>query len=148
MQVKDIMSSPPVTVSVDMLAKDVAALMQSKDIGAVVVVDAAGMMRGIITESDFTGMERCVPFTFEMAPVIFGARAATIDELKRIYEQAAKLPARQIMTERVYTTRPGEEVGQVVRQMLGKDLKHVPVLEGGKPVGMVARHDVLKLLTM
>jgi signal-transduction protein with cAMP-binding, CBS, and nucleotidyltransferase domain len=30
--------------------------------------------------------------------------------------------------------------------MLRRNLKHVPVVRDGKPVGMVARHDLLKLV--
>jgi signal-transduction protein with cAMP-binding, CBS, and nucleotidyltransferase domain len=30
--------------------------------------------------------------------------------------------------------------------MLARDLKHVPVVRDGKPVGMLARHDLLKLI--
>lgn len=30
--------------------------------------------------------------------------------------------------------------------MLRRDIKHVPVLRGEEPVGMVARHDLLKVV--
>jgi CBS domain-containing protein len=50
------------------------------------------------------------------------------------------------MTEKVVTAEPGEEVGVVVHRMLSGGLKHVPVVRDGRPVGMLARHDLLKLL--
>ncbi|MBY0312418.1 MAG: CBS domain-containing protein [Phycisphaerales bacterium] len=143
---KDLMTPNPVTVGLDMPLPEVAKLMSARDIGAVPVVDDAGMLRGIITESDFTGVARCVPFTMDLAPVIFGARAATLKELEQIYAQASKLTAREAMSEKVVSVGPEEELGQVVRLMLDRKLKHVPVVVGGKPVGMIARHDVLKLM--
>lgn len=143
---KDLMTPNPVSVGLDTPLPDVAKLMSERDIGAVIVVDDAGMLKGIITESDFTGMARCVPFTLELAPVIFGARAATLKELEHIYDQAQKLSAREAMSEKVVTVGPGDELGRVVRLMLDRKLKHVPVVEDGKPVGMIARHDVLKLM--
>ena len=82
MTVKELMTEPVVTVDENMLAADVARVMQEHDIGAVVVVDASGQLRGIVTESDFTGIGRCVPFSLALAPVVFGARAATIAELE------------------------------------------------------------------
>jgi CBS domain-containing protein len=120
--------------------------MQEHDIGAVVVVDASGRLCGIVTESDFTGIGRCVPFSLTMAPVVFGARAASMAELERIYAMARNLVARQIMSERVHTAEESEEIGAVVHRMLARDLKHVPVVRDGKPVGMLARHDLLKLI--
>lgn len=148
MKVREVMASPVITVSLDTPAPEAARLMQQRDIGAIPVVDEAGMMRGIITESDFTGVARCVPFSLDLAPVIFGARAASVAELERIYEMARRLKARDIMTEKVVSSGEDDEVGPLVRRMLDGVLRHVPVLRGGKPVGMVARHDLLKLIAV
>ena len=146
MTVKELMTEPVVTVDENMLAVDVARVMQEHDIGAVVVVDESGQLRGIVTESDFTGIGRCVPFSLAIAPVVFGARAATIAELERIYAMARQLRARQIMSDKVQTAEESEEIGAVVQRMLARNLRHVPVVRNGKPVGMLARHDILKLV--
>ena len=146
MRAKDIMTSPVITVMLDTPLEQVAKLMQGRDIGCVVVVDESGVMRGIITEMDFTSVARCVPFTMELAPVIFGARAATLAELEKIYAIARTLTARQAMTEKIVSVEEDEEVGTIVRMMLDGKLKHIPVVRGGRPVGVVARHDVLKLM--
>ena len=146
MTVKELMSEPVVTVDENMLAADVARMMQEHDIGAVVVVDASGQLRGIVTESDFTGIGRSVPFSLAIAPVVFGARAATIAELERIYAMARQLRARQIMSDKVQAAEESEEIGAVVQRMLARNLRHVPVVRNGKPVGMLARHDILKLV--
>lgn len=143
---KDIMSTPVITVTLDTPLEQVAKLMQGRDIGCVIVVDESGKMRGIITEMDFTSVARCVPFTMELAPVIFGARAATLQELEKIYAIARTLTAKQAMTEKVVSVEEDEEVGTIVRMMLDRRLKHIPVVRDGRPVGMVARHDVLKLM--
>ena len=146
MTVKELMTEPVVTVDENMLAVDIARVMQEHDIGAVVVVDESGQLRGIVTESDFTGIGRSVPFSVALAPVLFGARAATIAELERIYAMARQLRARQIMSDKVQTAEESEEIGAVVQRMLARNLRHVPVVRNGKPVGMLARHDILKLV--
>ena len=146
MTVKELMTAPVVTVDEDMLATDVARVMREHDIGAVVVVDASGRLRGIVTESDFTGIGRSVPFSVAIAPVVFGARAPTIAELEQIYAMARKLRAREIMSDKVQTAEESEEIGVVVQRMLARRLRHVPVVRNGKPVGMLARHDILKLV--
>ena len=146
MTVKELMTEPVVTVDENMLAVDIARVMQEHDIGAVVVVDESGQLRGIVTESDFTGIGRSVPFSVALAPVLFGARAATIAELERIYVMARQLRARQIMSDKVQTAEESEDIGAVVQRMLTRKLRHVPVVRNGKPVGMLARHDILKLV--
>jgi len=146
MTIKELMTEPVVTVDENMLAVDVARVMQEHDIGAVVVVDESGQLCGIVTESDFTGIGRSVPFSVALAPVVFGARAATIAELERIYAMARQLRVRQIMSEKVQTAEESEEIGAVVQRMLARNLRHVPVVRNGKPVGMLARHDILKLV--
>lgn len=146
MIVGDVMSAPVVTVPPEAPAPEVARVMQEHDIGSVVVVDDDGCLLGIVTESDFTGIARSVPFSIRLAPIVVGARPATIAELAHLRELAQKLRARDIMTENVVTAEEGEEVGVVVHRMLTRNLKHIPVVRDGRPVGMVARHDLLKLL--
>ena len=92
------------------------------------------------------GIGRCVPFSLAIAPVVFGARAATIAALERIYAMARQLRARQIMSDKVQAAEESEEIGAVVQRMLARNLRHVPVVRNGKPVGMLARHDILKLV--
>jgi CBS domain-containing protein len=146
MLVKDIMTSPAVSVTETMRLDDVAHLMSEKNIGAVVVVSETGELRGIITESDITGVGRCIPFNLRLAPVILGARAATNAELAEIYERARTLPARQVMTRNVVTCAESDRVADIVQTMLDRDFNHLPVVREGKPVGVVARHDLLRLL--
>jgi len=152
MLVRDIMTSPAITVTEGTPVPEVAQLMLDRNIGAVIVVDGDGQLAGLITETDFTGIGRAVPFSLRLAPVIFGARAASLAELQEIYERARKLDAAAVMTSDIRTVTEDMPVGEVVHLMLDSELKHVPVLRGadgkrhGAPVGMVARHDVLKLV--
>lgn len=145
MLARDIMSAPAITVAEGTPVPEVARLMQDRNIGAVIVVDRDGRLAGLITETDFTGIGRAVPFSLRLAPVVFGARAASLAELEEIYERASKLDAAAMMTRDVRTVAEDAPVGDVIHAMLEGDLKHVPVVRGGTPVGMVARHDVLKL---
>lgn len=146
MLVRDVMVSPVVSVLDSTLLRDVAVLMQSRNIGCIVVNDPAGKLRGIITESDFTGVARCVPFTLDLAPVVFGARAATMSELQAIYASAAKLPAAQVMSTKVHSVAETDALPAVIKLMLDRDLKHVPVVRDGVAIGMIARHDLLKAM--
>lgn len=151
MLVRDIMSSPAITVNEATPVPEVARLMQDRNVGAVIVVDRAGQLAGVVTETDFARIARAVPFSVRLAPVIFGGRAASPAELQEIFERASKLGAGDVMSRDVQTVAEDAPVGEVLRHMLDRDLKHVPVVRDGgagkrgTPVGMVARHDILKL---
>lgn len=146
MLVRDLMSSPAVTVLPDTLVPQIAALMRGRHVGCVVVTDEKGGLLGIVTDSDFADIGQHVPFSVALAPTIFGARAATLDELRQIFRMARSLTARQVMTERPLAVADDLPLGEAVHIMLSKERKHLPVLRDGQVVGVIARHDVLQLL--
>ncbi len=46
----------------------------------------------------------------------------------------------------VVTVTEGEPVADVVERMLRHDITRVPVVRDGVPVGVVARHDLLRMM--
>lgn len=147
MNAKDIMSSPVITVKPGARANEVTELMRARGIGCVVVIGDDGRMIGLITEGDLAGIRNSIPFSMSLAPVIYGVRAPTEAELRQILAAAAKLTARELMTgEKIFTATESTPVGELLHAMVKSGHKHVPVLRDGKPVGVVARHDLLKLI--
>lgn len=144
---KDLMSAPPIAVASETRLGDVTRLMRERGVGCVLVLNDDGSLAGLITETDLAGIRRSVPFSLALAPVIYGARAPTPTELQKMLDAAGRLTARDVMTtDNVVSVPESTPVGELVHLMLDKGLKHVPVLRAGKPVGVVARHDLLKLI--
>lgn len=141
----DVMAHPVITVGETTDLARVARLMLEKDIGSVVVVDEEGTMSGIVTDSDFAARKSRIPFsTFEI-PQLLGQWMGK-DGVEEIYRKAQSMKVSEIMTPRVCSVAEDTPVGDVVRLMLDRAIDHVPVVRDGKPVGMVARWDLLKLL--
>lgn len=46
------------------------------------------------------------------------------------------------MTKKVFTVAPGDFVADAARLIKGKGIKHIPVVRGGKPVGIVSDRDI------
>jgi nucleotide-binding universal stress UspA family protein len=88
----DIMSQPVITAGPDDTLAEVATLMLEHRIGCVPVVDERGEMVGIISESDFTGKERDVPFAAYRMPQLFGEWLPHTN-LEQIYEIGRTLRA-------------------------------------------------------
>jgi CBS domain-containing protein len=130
MRTRDIMTSPAVTVTPGTSLKDVAALLVERQINAVPVVDAGGRLCGIVSEADLLALEAATPGGA-------GARGG---------RAAPPHTAREVMSQSVYTLAPDTDGAAAARMMLRHRLKSVPVVEGDRVVGIVARRDLLRLV--
>lgn len=142
---RDIMTRPVIVVREETTLEEVARAMLKHKIGSVLVMDAREQLVGIITESDFTGEEQGVPFSAYRAPHVFGMWLPP-EGVERIYEAGRTLTASTIMSSPVTTVTEDEPIGAVIERMIRQDLKRIPVVRNGRPVGIVSRHDLLKLM--
>ena len=145
MKVREIMVQAVVLVRESATLEEIARIMLEKRIGCVPVTNDRGQLSGIITESDFTAKERGIPFSTYRAPQILG-QWMTKEGIERVYEAARTMTAREIMTARVLTVSEDQSVEEVVECMLRHHIHRVPVVRDRVPVGIVARHDILKLM--
>ena len=140
MKVQDVMTTPVITVGLDAPFKEVAERMLDANVSGLPVVDDEGFLVGLVTEADL------------VSKPAFGSRrhrslAAFVDLLTGDARWAAKataLTAGELMTTAVITALPGESVEVVAQRMLERGVKRLPVLEGGRLVGIVSRRDLLR----
>ena len=98
---------------------EAARLMEKHRVGAVMVVDVHGHLSGIFTERD----------------ALFRVLAAGRDP--------ATTRLAQVMTKNPQTIPPDRPVGHALHMMYESGFRHVPVVENGRPVGMVSARDAL-----
>ena len=55
-----------------------------------------------------------------------------------------KLPVSTLMTKTVVTCSPSDKIADVASTMLARNIRHLPVEEGNRLVGMISIRDVLK----
>ncbi len=145
MQVKEIMSHPVVTVAEDDSLEEVARTLLENNIGGVPVVNSAGMISGIITESDFGAKERSVPFSTYRSAQVLGHWLSG-NRLEKIYDAGRDRRAREIMTPRAIVLAETDPVEKAAELLLKNDINRLPVVRGSVPVGIVARRDLLKVM--
>jgi CBS domain-containing protein len=143
--VREIMVQPPVVVRPDATLEEAARLMLSRRIGCLPVVDERDQLVGIITESDYVGKEQGIPFSAFAAPQVFGHWIGPAG-LERVHAAARTQTVRDIMSRSVATAREDEPVAALVARMIELKLKRLPVVRDGRVVGVVARHDLLRLM--
>jgi nucleotide-binding universal stress UspA family protein len=148
--VREVMTSPVVTAEPMTTLAELAELMLERRVGSVVVVDPENPSRvvGIVTETDFEISDEPIPFTFFRWPHALERWVWSEESLEQLYAERQRRPAASIMSSPVTTIDAGAEVWEAVATMLKNGIKHLPVLEDGALVGIVSRHDLLKLLAL
>ena len=122
MMVRDVMSSPVVTMDEDETANRAAANMDMKDLGAVIVQNKAGKSIGIITERDI--VKRVV------------AKNLKPDTVK----------AKEIMTTPLVTIEPEANITDAARRMTRLDIRRLGVIYKGNLVGIISSKDILGVM--
>ncbi|EWY38975.1 hypothetical protein N825_08215 [Skermanella stibiiresistens SB22] len=141
MRAKDIMTTPVITVAPDTPVSMVAELLLEKRISGVPVVGPDGRLLGIVSEGDLlrrveTGTERAKPSWLEM---LIGQGSDVGDFIK-----SHGLHAGDVMTREVVDVAPDASLRDIAERMERNGIKRVPVVEGGKLVGIVSRANLLK----
>lgn len=139
MKVREIMTSPVVTVSPGTPFKEVLVTLVEAGVSGVPVVDDEGRLVGIVTEADLIPKEAC--------PGRRRALAALADVLSghgnRWLRKARGTSASDVMTTDVLACGPDDDLRAVAREMGARRVKRMPVVDEGVLVGIVSRHDVL-----
>lgn len=143
MNVRDAMTKDVVTVGPETTVREIAALLVSRRISAVPVVTQDNHLVGIISQTDLghrseTGTEKKRKWWLS----IF----ADPDTQAREYSKTHGLRARDVMTRHIITVAPDTSLAEVA-DILGTHRVHrVPVLEGGRLVGIISRTDLVRKL--
>ncbi len=145
MTVDQYMTRNPITAGPETTAEEIARLITRHRIGCVPVVDAHGALLGLITERELFLQERRVPFSPVIAHSLMGAWVDP-DQLEQSYAELRQIRAADIMNRHVPTITPSTPTGEAAKMMVKLERNHLPVVEGGRLVGILARHDLLRAL--
>lgn len=141
MKVADVMTRTVVAVTPETPLKDVAALMVAKGISGVPVVDAAGAVVGVVSEADFVIKERGVEgVRHRLLARVFGESKQTKRELAKIEATTAG----EAMTSPAVTVDAADALKWAAEIMASRKINRLPVVEGGRLVGIVTRADVVR----
>jgi CBS domain-containing protein len=109
-----------VTAKSDDTVRSVAQTLANRRIGAVIILNDAGRIEGIISERDVV---RCIA----------AEGAAALD-----------LKVSKVMTSKVKTCTEADSEAELMVMMTENRIRHLPVVSHGKLVGMISIGDVVK----
>ena len=108
-----------VTIRPEQSVRDALRVLAEHNIGALVAIDPGLRPVGILSERDVV-------------------RAAVRDE------SVFDLTVSQLMTRDVIVGSAGDDLAAVGHTMIQRHIRHLPVVEGGKLIGMISIGDVVK----
>jgi CBS domain-containing protein len=146
LKVKDIMTKDIISVTPNTEVVKAAKILLEKRINGLPVVDDSGKLVGILCQSDLIAQQKSIPIP-SLFTLLDGFMPLTI--MKRIDKEVEKIAAimvEQAMTPKPVTVDPDADIEDVARLMVDKNYHTIPVLDGGKVVGIVGKEDILKTL--
>jgi CBS domain-containing protein len=144
MQARDVMVSPVITASKTATVREIAKLLLEKRISAVPVVDDAGKLVGILTESDLmrrveAGTEH--PYSWW---VHFLAGDATV---AADYVKSHAVKIEDVMTSNVVTAAPETPLHEIATLLEEQQIRRVPIVDKvGNLVGIVSRANLIQIV--
>ena len=117
--IRQLMATEMITASPDETVADVARRMSGNHVGAVLLVQK-GEIVGLFSERDL--LQRVVGEGLSPSAVRVG----------------------DVATSKVFSVDVGQPVKELLEVFREKRFRHLPVLEGGKPVGILSTRDLLE----
>ncbi|MBX9603568.1 MAG: CBS domain-containing protein [Bryobacteraceae bacterium] len=145
MKARDIMTHPVRTVGEDCTLEDAARCMLAHNIGCLPVTNSDGKLAGILTESDFAAKEKGIPFSLYRFPQVFGDWLPK-QGVEKMYAAARSRQVSEFMSRAVACVDVEDGLEIVLTKMQKTGFHRLPVVSGGLPVGIIARHDLLRLM--
>jgi CBS domain-containing protein len=133
MLVREVMTSPAVTVGPETTLKQAIRMLDEHNITAMPVVDKAGHPVGVLSEADV--LRDAVP-----------ADRRAHERLVEITGPTVQLAVTDVMTHLPVSVSPDDDVAQAVELLVDTQVKSLPVVGSGQVVGMISRRDVIAVL--
>lgn len=133
--VASVMSSPVVTVTPETTFKECVRILRRKRVSGLPVVDAAGRLVGIVSETDLLNkVERRDPDAY-----VLESRRHRLDRARSL-----ALDVASAMSTEVVSVAPDFPISLAAREMHTRGFKRLPVVDSeGRLVGIVSRGDLL-----
>ena len=146
--VEKVMVRNVITIKADQTLEAMVTLLKDKGISGVPVLDKAGKVCGVVTEYDLVEFISDKAKTRIKFPIELFAldRRDRLNALK-LLEEFKSTKVSEIMTSPAITAPPSMPVRDVIALMVRNEVNRIPIVEDGKPVGIVTRADIVLALS-
>lgn len=100
--------------------KECADLLETRRVGAMVILNEGGGLIGVVSERDI------------------------VRNIAKSGASALQCTVGEVMTRQVVTAKPKDTVESAMSQMTDRRIRHLPVVEGARLIGVVSIGDLVK----
>jgi CBS domain-containing protein len=142
----DVMTRNPITVTRDTTVENLAKVFLQHHISTVPVTDSEGRLVGVVTETDLVEQDRNLhlPTIVTLFDWVF-----YLEDDSRFQRELRKITGRTVAdlcTADVISVSPATTIDRIADIMAEKRISSVPVVEGDRLVGIVARIDLIRTM--
>jgi CBS domain-containing protein len=151
MKVKDVMSKSPKAVYPYYTVKRVLKTLSKNRISACPVVNKNRNVVGIVAKRDVLKLIDVHSKIFASTSDLFGLVVAVLkdesfDSLKQTFKTLLNHRVDEIMTKKVYTIKPEDDLYKAIKLLDNYEINTLPVVKNKKLVGVISRTDVIRTL--
>jgi len=138
MLVRDVMTTGVMSAKKDHSLRSVVTKMISRHCGSVPVVDDDNTLIGVVTLRDVL-----LPLYPNLGDYIHdNVHSRDFVEMEEGYPKVMEMKVGEVMTANPFTVSPGDPLLKAASYMGLKNLRHIPVAENGKLLGVVTISDI------
>ncbi len=145
-KVADVMTRDVITVTPETTLRELATYSPKSNINGVPVVDDKGNVLGVVCESDLVNQNK--PLHIPTVFVILDS-VIPMENPWRLQKEFKRLAATTVGTSipsPLISVSPDTDLSEVARIMSERKFYTLPVIEGGKLVGVVGKADMIRSL--
>ena len=138
LEVRDVMTTPAVSIHEDATVRDAVARLLGQDFRALPVIGAADLLVGVVSSGDLVergGLRARLDLLAAMSAAARGSVLDALDADRRVAD---------VMTRAPVSVRVTDTVAAATHLMAERRIKRLPVVDDGRLVGILSRADVLR----
>jgi CBS domain-containing protein len=144
MNVNDIMVSPAITITANSTVEDAAQLMLERGISCLPVLDDKEELVGILTHTDFGFHRKFLPMSDHLYTLMGSwVKPETLQEVARA---VSSKKISEVMSHPVITVNEDDPIAKIADLMIRRNINRIPVMRGKQLIGIVTKHDFVKLM--
>jgi len=144
MKVTELMTSTVITIDAESTIEEAAIIMVTNGVSCLPVLDDLNQVVGILTHSDFGFHKKYLP----MADHLYTLMGSWVDPetLEKVARNVSSKIVKDVMIQPVVTVQEDALVSTVADLMMTKKINRVPILRDKTLIGIITRHDFMKLM--
>jgi len=144
---KDLMTTNVIAVTPETVVRELARILSDNRISGAPVVDGAGRVIGVVTESDLIFQNKKVHIPTAVAILDAFIFLEDPEKMEKELAKMAGTTAGEICTRKPVTVRQDTPMEEVATLMAEKKVHTLPVLDAdGQLVGVIGKSDIIRMI--